>query len=75
MNVQEIVKKQEKYLEVVGKLNRLDIAFNGIVGGLVQTHYKNNPEHTLNQNPTWWDIATVDEIVDSVVKSLKRNKK
>lgn len=70
--MEDFEKKLAKYTNIVDILKQNNITFNGLVGGLVQTYHNDNPTYFLNQNPIWWECATEDEIINSIIKTFKK---
>jgi hypothetical protein len=71
MDMEEVKKKKIfKYSEIVSVLEQNNISWNGLVDGLVETYHNDNPDYKLRQNPTWWNVASKEEVIDSVISTF-----
>lgn len=68
----EIEENIIKFDKIVRELEKYNIIFIGLVDGLVQTTHKHNTNRVLNQNPMWWQNATEEQIIDSVLKTFSK---
>ena len=62
------IKNLLKHAEIVSVLEQNNISFNG----LVETYHNDKPDYKLNQNPTWWDVASKEEVIDSVISTFSK---
>ena len=71
---ENVIKNLLKYTEIVSVLEQNNISFNGLVDGLVETYHNDKPNYKLKQNPSWWDVASKEDVIDSVVSTFSKQK-
>jgi hypothetical protein len=64
--------KLAKYKRIADILGKNNITLVGLVDDLIQTYHNDNSIYTLNQNPIWWEVATEEEIINSIIKTFKK---